>query len=87
MVEVDGAYKHGMYTQILTNSSHAMSNVEVFAMKNSHPADQTYMSYYTDPYDTHMDQNVCRIEDFYLSHRIEDFYLSHHFLSCSCIST
>ena len=56
MVEVNGASKHGRYTQILLNSLHVMSNVKVFATQDGWSASQTNMTHYIDLHDTHMDQ-------------------------------
>ena len=67
MVEVNGAYKHGRYEKIWLHTLCVMSNLKVFATQNrqtdgqtaGRPAGQTNTTYYyTDPYDTHMDQKT-----------------------------
>ena len=41
MVKVNGAYKHGMYEQILLNSLCVVSNIKDVAVHDSQPAWRT----------------------------------------------
>ena len=61
VVEVNGAYRHGRYENIGLNSLCVMSNVKVVATQDGRTARRTNTTHCTDPFDTHMDQEVRRI--------------------------